>query len=335
MASNDDSKESDTKKPDDKKPETDVVPPKAPWWDMSAQRVKVKEILLDAEYYRLDIRLQTLEIVQHKRDLCLLKLNFEARKAEIKADCKKKLKVLERDLEKIQRSVDKLHKRRLKVERIASNNAKAHEKAAEEAKSQQSFPTMSVGPQELLDLGLGDLKTLVEDKLVDLAIEDDEAHEIYTTTLIRDVAVQASRPRISSSLAPVRKWMNPKQKVKQLRKRFLATSGQRQHKRVIIERTSPRIEMKKKKLAAMKSTRQHSRLHRTEMLFGPKFFYRLANEVYHWHISPPRAMLGYFVRKAYWKRWNGAIPADYVRDWDYMMRDLGEYTAALKWPWKT
>ncbi|KAI1455430.1 hypothetical protein F4805DRAFT_459811 [Annulohypoxylon moriforme] len=340
MASKDDSEESHAKNPSDEK-QCDKklghekagikkVPRKAHRRDTSAMRKEPTDIITDAKLYNIARKMQTLEIKLHKRFLDDLKNKFDAHETKIKAARKKLLKSCQRDLARLQGSVDKLRNVRLKVQRNVAKNEKAYKKAVKGIKSPPSHPTTPMGPKELHDLGLDDLTELIQKEMLKLALENDEVRENCASELIDSKPTEEATPTDGpSTLAPIRKWMTPEQKRRQLRKRYLKTPHNRPS---TIERTSRRIEFKKKKLFMLRSTRQRRRRYLKTMVWGKKAMQHAIQWKFYYIHNPLSGQLGYFAIKAWLLTWQPELFDGKVRrKFDDMLDNIGDYTRYLKW----
>ncbi|KAI1206335.1 uncharacterized protein F4807DRAFT_439730 [Annulohypoxylon truncatum] len=338
MASKDGSKESDAKESNEDKKDTGNAPGKKPWWDMSAEKDELLKICAESQCYGIDVNVSSIAISQHMRNQIFMSKKLDFHEARIKATRDRTLELCGRKLKDLEKSIDKLRALRLKVERVASTNEKARQKAADGAKSQPSYPSMSVGPDDLTRLGLHDLRDLLRDLAVDRALEDNEVRWRCQTNLLRRLPLPKEKPEArpmgSSALAPVRKWMNPKQQRRQLRKRYIAVNRNYKPRPAFIERTSPRIQLKKKMLNMLKSTRQHRRLRLKAMVVGQRFVDRVRKEEHAFFFSTLYEDESRILVKFLCKRHFGEVPEHLQDDFDIALKKFSSYKINSKWPWE-
>ncbi|KAI1086615.1 hypothetical protein F5B19DRAFT_498183 [Rostrohypoxylon terebratum] len=339
--------EPDSKKPGADKAEPDNVSRKLPWWDMSIKREQVKKVCTKAENYKIGLERQSIEIKTHLALLGILggalnrfEVGFKEINGKITKSCKTELKLLKD-------SMDKFQEMRQNMEELAIHYEKERDEAIEDIKAKGPAPStpLRLSPQDLTNLGLDDLNKFIKDELTRhvLSTKDRKAVEAIQKQLLIErqnllpplekIPVER-QPADSLLLPPIRAWMRPNQKRRQMRKRIVAMAKfHPKPKPRVIERTTPRIEMKKKKLDMLKPSRQHRRERNKTLIVGEMFMYRLMAEEANSRYYRGVVTRDPFVFACFLRTYDVENTGNWHHPLDDLIDNIKSFKFNYKWPW--
>lgn len=350
-----DSDESASKKPDANEAKPDNVPGKKPRWDLSAKIAQTEKICMKAERYTMGLERQSIQIKQQLKHLSVIEGAFNKYEAGYKKIYGKMIEMCKNDQEIFRQSLDKFREMRLNIEELAICYEKERDKTIEEAKANGPPPPPSsplrLGPQDLTNLGLDDLNKLIRDELVPRVLpKKNKKNKKAVKAIQKQLLIERlnrlpplesytvkPQPADSPLLPPIRPWMNPLEKRRQMRKRVVALAKSRpKHKPRVIERTTPRTEMKKKKLDMLKPSRQHRRERNRALIMGDRFMFRYkAEEAYAAYCRIRVTMTRYPFVFTCFLRWGFGVVdrGNWRHPLDNLIDNIKNFEFDHEWPW--
>ncbi|KAI2463821.1 hypothetical protein F4781DRAFT_440236 [Annulohypoxylon bovei var. microspora] len=267
MASEDGSNESDAEKPGSNMAYINELPFKDRS-DMSINEEDVQKMCQEATDYRISLELHTEQLHELIKDLEETQEGLEACEELFNIERDEKLKTCGHSLQELQDSLENLRHFRLEIE----HNASAKNNTPEQTTSQPPPQSMLLSPKELHDLRLDDLINIICTQVAPIASNQQQQPDWKSIHLLMaGLNCKDTEPTPSSLPAPIRKWMSPKQLVKQHRKNTLAIPRVRNP-------AISRKEWKNKQLDMRKASKRHRSLRRKALVVGRKLVYRLIQE---------------------------------------------------------